>query len=448
MAACRALAAALWLSVSCLPAVTQAPPPPLRTASEEAVCSEAGVCSGDGLGLLQHAARPHARPRAEAADLGNSSHESSSSEQPDAPRTASVADRSLLSTRGSEQPQMENVLSAFEALDGSSAQIQRVYTGRSFPKGYNKGYMPYSEHFQGIVRQQDQHYLFISGSGETENMGQVFVAELSSLPSSGAMGSNTVNKWGGPRQPSWGDSVKDVIQVDGEFWHSGGMSSFGDYLVVGAEAGCSTTDRILGGCTSQSRVHFYNTANPVSPKKLPYIVDRPTASAGACALTQQEDGRFLLMVGREDSAILDFYLSSGTSLETDPGFKLVNTWYKDSLLAAPGQWADFGQYQNLNFVRQKGGKLFMIGTYRTMNGLGDDTTDLYEVDARAPQHISITKVSSKHMSCLSGTCNFQAGGGAYVDSETRLLIYATNWEPKSGAITVNEFGGKPQGWGR
>jgi len=277
-------------------------------------------------------------------------------------------------------------------------------------------------------------------------MGQVFVAEVASGPSTGVMGSNTVKRWGRSTVPTK-DTIKHVIEVDGDYWHAGGVTSFGDYLVVGAEAGCSSTERLFGQCSLESTIHFYSTSNALSPKKLPYVVERPAASAGAVALTQLDDGKFLLLVGRVDSEILDFYLSSGTSLESDPHFSSIKTWYKQSMAAAAGQSAEFGQYQNLHFVRQKDGKLFMVGTYRTLNGLGSDTADLFSVDVKKAWtwKVSIKKVATHHFSCQSGTCNFQAGAGLYVDSETSLILYATNWEPAGQVIQVNEFSGKCDG---
>mmetsp|Transcript_34068 Transcript_34068/g.86194 ORF Transcript_34068/g.86194 Transcript_34068/m.86194 type:complete len:453 (+) Transcript_34068:60-1418(+) len=452
MAQGRALVAIFALTVACFSVHPWVAGEAIIEA--QGVCSAAAGCpkaapeleqggQGDASALLQHAAtdrhkvKAHAIPQ-EGLSLGETSAQAG-------------ANSSLPSTRASEQPMMTDVKAAFEGL--GSGQVLRVNLGRLFPNGYSKGYMPYSEHFQDIQRQQDENYLYITGSGETENKAHVFVAELASRPSTGAMGSNTVSKWGTPMNPPRKDILKKVLRVEGEYWHAGGATSFGNYLAVGAEAGCSSTERLFGQCSLESRIHFYDTSNPQSPKKLPYVITRKTASAGAVGLTQQKDGKFLLVVGRVDSEILDIYLSSGKSLESDPRFKKVKTWYKEALLAAPGQSADFGQYQNLHFVRQKDDKLFMVGTYRTSSGLGEDTADLFSVDCHSPWRLSIKKVASKHLSCGSGTCNFQAGAGLYVDSETSLIIYATNWEPQDNSIFVNEFVGKAgsgasHGWGR
>lgn len=241
------------------------------------------------------------------------------------------------------------------------------------------------------------------------------------------------------------DVVVNTVRFDHEFYHAGGFTSFGNYLAIGSEKGCTANERMTGQCVDESKVHFFDAANATGPAPLPYSVDRPTGSAGAVAITQEQDGRFLMMVGRTDSNILDFYRSKGTSLATDPGFELFTTWYKESLLVDAGVSSAYEKYQTLNFIRQTDGKLFMIGMSRTVFGLGNDMADLFEVDASHSKSVTIKKVASRHMSCPEGTCNFEAGAGVYVESPTAMLIYASNWEPAGDTIMVNEFRGQSEG---
>ncbi|CAE8695178.1 unnamed protein product, partial [Polarella glacialis] len=289
---------------------------------------------------------------------------------------------------------MVDVLAAYNAIPDDDGGVQLgINTGPKFPKGYNKGHLPYSEHIQGIQRAQGTNVLLMAGSGTTEHSGHLFAAQLE--PSS-AQGSS-LGSAAGASSPPASNVIVDVERVDIEYDHCGGLSTQGPYLVVGCEAGCKPIMRVMGKCHEVSRVHFYDVSNPLLPKKLPYVIPREGATAGASGLLQEADGRYLLIVGRTDSAILDFYRSNSTSLLSDPGFKPLGTWYKASLTAAEGQKPFFGDYQNLNLVRQTDGKVFLFGVYRSFKGLGSDYVDLFELNTDG--EISIHQLGSKRLNC-------------------------------------------------
>lgn len=367
-----------------------------------------------------------------------------------APRRAMVVDsgkstRSSVRAGLSTQPIMKDVAGSFWNISDRS-KVMEPYKTSLFPKGYWKGYMPYAEHFQGVQRQQNSTYLYISGAGETEHKAQFFVIDVGSRKPAGALGNNHVSKEGYLPDAPAEDALVKVVRFDSEFDHAGGFSSFGDYVAIGAEQGCTPGARMSGTCKEKSRIYFFDMSDPAAPVQLPYIVDRPDATAGAVAITQESDGKFLLMVGRTDSKILDFYRSTSDSL-SDPGFKPLFTWYSWDLLVGNGEWKQWESYQTLNFVRQEDGKLFMLGTTRTLFGIGQDVLHLFEVDGLNSEYPTIKKVGSKHLTCPSGTCNFYAGAGVYVESPTHLYVYATNWEPNSGHIVINEFRGSSEGVG-
>jgi len=331
------------------------------------------------------------------------------------------------------QVPMKDVVKSFMMMSPAGSAFS-LTTGRQFPAGYSRGYPPYSEHFQGVQRYGK--YIYVSGSGETASQAQIIVCEVESRSDVGPMAR------GSDSGPKSGDRVVKTVSFDREFWHAGGFSIFGSTLVVGTEAGCSTTDRMLGRCEKASRIFFFDLADPANPSQLPYILERKGGTAGAVALTQEADGRFLLMVGGVDSASLDFYRSSsGASLASDPGFKKFATWDSSALLVSAGASSAYNSYQNLNFVRQENGDIFLIGTTRTMSGLGDDVADLFLLDNSQEDSVTIKKVAGLSLQCPSFTCNFAAGGGAYVDSDGSLLIYGTDWEPSSGKIYITEFKG-------
>lgn len=369
-----------------------------------------------------------------------------------APRRAMIVDSgkaalsSSVRARASTQPIMKDVAGTFFNLSDYS-RVLETYKTNLFPDGYWKGFMPYTEHFQGIQRQQNSTYMYISGAGETEHQAQFFVLNAASRSSQGAFGDNHISAEGYLSEPPEGDALVKVVRFDGDLYHAGGFSSFGDYIVIGAEQGCTPFERISGNCHEKSKVYFFDMSDPSSPVQLPYTIERPDASAGAVAITQESDGRFLLMVGRTDSNILDFYRSTSDSLAADPGFKPLFTWYKEDLLVGSGEYKTWESYQNINFVRQEDGKIFMLGTTRTIFGIGSDVLHLFELDGLNSEYPTIKKVGSRHLICPEGTCNFAAGSGVYIDSPTSMYVYATNWEPNGGHITINEFRGHYEGVG-
>jgi len=342
-------------------------------------------------------------------------------------------------------PLLKDVKSAFNNLDKTTGTVLRANIGRVRIQGYNQGFPPYSEHYQSVQRAQDSTVFYLSGSGSTTNTAQVFVLDLKSKIGNEVLGSNIDSRSPRPMPPS-SDALLSIIEVDKEYWHAGGITSYENILVVGAEPGCSTTDRMLGRCKSASRVYFYDISTPEAPRKLPLVIERRAATAGTTSLVRKSDGRFLVCVGGSGAKQLDFYVSNTQDL-TDPStrFHLATSWSSDHLTVSVGVDDEYGEYQTLNFVRQADGGAYLIGLYRTLNGLGDDYADLFRLESSSSSSISLKKVANIHLKCPSDTCNFQAGAGAYVASEDTLLLYASNWEPdwKDGSIYLNEF--RPSG---
>lgn len=327
---------------------------------------------------------------------------------------------------------MDNVVAAFDLVQSVGAVVQ-VNKGPNFGPGFTKQYMPFSEHFQGIQRIHGTNRIVLSGSGLTEGVADLFLIEIASAADGGGNLASAAN-FGPPTS----DQVVSKVGFDGEYDHAGGFSIWGNYLAVGAEAGCSVSTRAMGGCAEKSRVHFFDVSNPSQLLQLSYMVDRPDATAGNVGLVQESDGKFLLVVGRGNAYILDFYRSSATSLDQDPGFVPVGTWSKESMTHGPDVDADYGEYQNTNLVMQTNGEMFMFGFYRTGMGVGDDFADLFRVTVPAAGgQIAIHKLVSRQLS--GSNINFQAGGGVYVASPQSLVIYGVDWVPHSGVVTVNEF---------
>src|SRR5690606_14899105 len=89
---------------------------------------------------------------------------------------------------------------------------------------------------------------------------------------------------------------------------------------------------------------------------------------------------------------------------------------------------EFGRYQNLHFVADRTGRLFLIGTNR--NWLGHDWVDGFLVTGtgdRPGGPIALTKVARRHLDCDVdgvGQCDLKAGAGTFVDRDGVLLLYA------------------------
>ncbi|CAE8674989.1 unnamed protein product, partial [Polarella glacialis] len=338
---------------------------------------------------------------------------------------------------GAGNPAMDDVKAALSKLSDRGSPMALFKNPGVFPaRGYDQHAAPYSTHFQGVQRLRpgsgSSTYFVLTGA--SHEAAHLFVAKVASRAAGeGALiGSPEA---AGFSQP---DQVVSVTEVETTHTHAGGPAIWGDFLAVGAESGCSFGQRLTNKCPTDSAVWFFDMSDPEHPKKLPYHIDRAAGTAGAVGLMQQKDGTFLLMVGRGDSAIIDFYVSKGTDLSVDPEFgDIVATWKKEELLVDPGLSSKFESYQNLNMVMQADGTLFFIGTSRYPLLVGDDLFDLYTLKLEGGR-AEIKKVASKKTKCVG--CDFYAGAGIYVDSPTSMLAYGTDWNPGyDGQITVNEF---------
>jgi hypothetical protein len=211
----------------------------------------------------------------------------------------------------------------------------------------------------------------------------------------------------------------------------------GDYLIVGVEK------------DGRSEVVLYDIQTPLKPFEVTRIPrstplggfnDAP--SAGATALVRRIDGRFLLLAGRADSNVLDFYLSTTPSLQ-DARFAPLDTWGEGELRSENGMDREFGNYQNLNFVQQCDGQIFLVGLHNNTKGinvlhLGEDWADLFKVNFGTSSQIVITKVANLHLYCKD-MCNLDAGGGVYVDENGRLFIYGIEHWRHNGITRFEEF---------
>ena len=301
-----------------------------------------------------------------------------------------------------------------------------------------------SHHWQGVQRLMSGHgrYLAISRSVTDANVSFV-VVEMASRNADGLrFRSNRLDpdldNFFTP--PPLADRIAWEEPRDADFKHAGGLQELGNILAVPVERG-----RVVNPMTGEiidpgaSKVIFYDMANPLAPVRLANEVDHSSLAdaAGAAFMARLADGRVLLGIGRADSNVLDFYVSTGTDLRTT-GFVHFDTWFEGELT---GGDREFGNYQSINLVTQCDGALFLIGTHEnTAIQIGRDFADTFRLTNGAGDDVAIEKVAANHLVCGNrgvNHCNLDAAGGVYVDPGGQLYVYGTEHDndgPIAGAF--------------
>lgn len=288
-----------------------------------------------------------------------------------------------------------------------------------------------TNHFQGLQRIRSGNYLAISGNGKTHS--HLFIIEMRSRARNGPFGSNLTSR--DENLPRF-DKVVKKVAIHSEMTHAGGFQSVGDYIAVGIEH------------DGLSRVILYDVSEPTSPKSV-NEVDRTSLalvagqkpSAGAVGILKQSDGKYLLVVGRADSLVLDFYRSRGDSLDVT-GFDFIGSWKKAELKSDNGMDDNFGKYQSLNLIQQCDGEVFLLGLHRRggtggVTGGGSDFADLFRVKFKRNGQPEITKTANKHLTCDG--CNMDAGSGVFVDVSGAMYIYGVEHWYDDSQVRFNEF---------
>lgn len=298
----------------------------------------------------------------------------------------------------------------------------------------------FKNHFQSIQRVPGSNYLVVSGSDPNGPMSSLFVIRLASRSGDSAFGSNLP----GAGPPPRGDAVVTRVDVDATLWHAGGLATYGRVLVV----------PVYGGNPLAGRVLFYDMADPGHPVRMPVQIERPGRKAYAVAVMRLPNGHYLVAVlsDRDELARrLDLYLSRTEDLADGFGAEAV-TWFADAVTARNGQDANFGDFQNISFVQQTDGRIFLVGLHNTAPSMdilpGRDYADLYEMEfpdslaqlatptLRVPV---VTKIANRHLVCRDGHCNFDAAAGLYVDRDGSLAIYAATFWLDGSTLKLTEF---------
>ena len=331
---------------------------------------------------------------------------------------AAIAAGASPNTRGGAPPGaqissavLDDVEASFAALSSRGESLTAVMSGlipRPAYRATASNGFGVANHFQGI--QRVGNYIVISGADAHAPAADLFVARLESDTTAALIGAFT---------------LEDAA------WHAGGIAVEGTTLAVPFYG--------AGGEDRQSRVRFYDLSDPTVPVQLPVAIERPARKAIAVALTRLRNSHWLVAVlsGRDGlPRRLDLYLSRSTDLTT--GFGDPLGWQTAFVSARNGQAPSFSHFQNINFLRQGDGRLYLIGFHNTFVNIaalpGRDYADLYEVVL--PESLSrdespmlgyprVVKVANKRLTCGAG-CSLDAAAGAHVDPVMRALsIYAT-----------------------
>lgn len=322
-------------------------------------------------------------------------------------------------------PCVPNVVAAFKAIRKKGVDF-RCGKGRFGLGEYVKKFRPPKTHFQGVQRLRCQKYIAVTGSGKSHS--NLYIIEMRSRPVSGPFGSNLTSR---KKNPPDSDKIIKEFRIDSDLKHAGGFQQVGNYLAIGIEEG------------ETSQIVFLDVSKPETPESidrldrsgLPKLHDTKP-SAGAVAILKESDGKYLLIVGRGNSNVLDFYRSKRDRLEFK-GSKPFASWHEDELKKGKGMDDEFGNYQNINLLQQCDGKLFLVGLHRNQALGGRDYADLFRINFKDDGHPVITKIANKHLVCKG--CNMDAGGGVFVDSSGKLYLYGVQHWLEDKRLRFNEF---------
>lgn len=203
--------------------------------------------------------------------------------------------------------------------------------------------------------------------------------------------------------------------LDRPFKHAGGFQIYNNIMAIGVED---------NDAKNISKVFIFHLKNPEKPPKEPMaIIDRigtfKRATAGCVGITIIKN-KVLVVVGDWDTAHLDFYridedklFQEGATLELEYS---INTKKIDK-----GGWIDdrWLSYQNINFLQDKKGNLFLGGI--GSDSKGSNILDLYQVESPELSTFSLQKVFSRSFPKNDKT-KFRWGAGIYQDQVSGLKI--------------------------
>ncbi len=337
---------------------------------------------------------------------------------------------------------LDSVPAAFDRLsttdDNLAVWCDKVIPGNEYGRYDLLAATGKSNHFQGIQRLQAPQSIAISGSHKEEGISHLFVGELATRHADLPWRANRFHR----KRPQGPDKVNLVIGINADasinqalgltdsLWHAGGLASSGDVLAVPLEGDAPG---------AAAKIVFYDLSEPSQPRIFRLSLTRPDAKAGCVAFTGWDSGLILAAVlakngfGRQQ---LDFYLFESKLLIKQTEI-LPLAWDSSQLLAATGFDATFHNYENIQFVQEASGALYLIGIHKpgtfNDNNPRAGEADLFKLDFWSspadwtnPTQFNlrqITKIGNKQFPS-NRKFDFDAGSSVYVDPHGGLTIYS------------------------
>lgn len=292
-------------------------------------------------------------------------------------------------------------------------------------------------HFQSIKRVPGTNYVYLDADDAQNHLAHLFVVQLASEPAKGIWHST-------PAKLNPQDKVIKIIELHrgADHYHPGGMDICGKYLVIPLEGNVGTL------------AAFYDISDPLNPIRLsPNIAIQ--GGCMACALARLPDNHYLAGIFTNTNR-MDLYYSK--TIELEDGFFDIPTVYDLQ------REASRTNYQNINFLTQTDGTLFMIAaqnievTSPTISG--DDYMDLFIIEYDINKFAEINKQIATHKTnsvvtpaayarCLrqkafkcGDQCNFNAGATLFIQDPNHIAIYATPHWPKDEKVRFNVYENK------
>ena len=318
-----------------------------------------------------------------------------------------------------------DVSAALEALP-----VRGVPLG--FDPGGERGFFPPLRHWQGVQRLaiDDARWLVASRSGSSTGFVVIRMGsrDTDGLAFGASRKSDGIPDWSAP--PPVTDAVVSRVESEPGLGHAGGIQVTGTLLAVPYEArGDSAV------------VVFYDLSVPALPRRLG-LVRRPAWAGGHASLvavTRLADRRLLLVIGAQSSEVLEFLVSQTAdpfAFGAQPAFTPV---YVE-------RGGIHGGFQNLNFVTQCDGTLYLVGVGNTgfpPPNLGEDHVEWFAVRGNPSRGLRLEREGRRRFDCRE--CNFGAGGGVYVTPAGAMVVYGIGQGlgGPGGTAEVEEFAPLP-----
>ncbi len=205
--------------------------------------------------------------------------------------------------------------------------------------------------------------------------------------------------------------------LDKPFKHAGGFQIYHTLMAIGVED---------NDAKNKSKVFIFQIDDPEKPPKEPLAVidrsgDAKRATAGCVGIITILEN-VLVVVGDWDTKHLDFYSIDQNELDQD-GATLELVYTIDSRKMDKSGWIDedWLSYQNINFLKDTSGNLFLAGM--TSGDKGENVLDLFEVESEDLSSFKLKKVYSKSFEGNKKT-KFRWGAGIHVFDDKQIKVFS------------------------